>query len=177
MLDAATGKSVWASLGKHSTLHCLFRHRSDSLCVCTAWINLHHRLSLFHSCAEQHERILQRQEEPSCVQWRFLEMKTKWTVFCILAYSFSCFSFKELLVSHWVCSCFRMNIKLFVVFWWLDHCISHDGWYVMLCGSFSHKTTDLVLWSSINSINTLLLWVRVSSVSVGTVLYWMSRNR
>lgn len=40
MLDAATGKSVWASLGKQTLL--LF---VQTLCVCSVWINLH-RVSL-----------------------------------------------------------------------------------------------------------------------------------
>lgn len=44
MLDAATGKSVWASLGKYSTR--IVRLDTDqTACVCTAWINRHPYLS------------------------------------------------------------------------------------------------------------------------------------
>lgn len=76
MLDAATGKSVWASIGKVAVGF-----------MCVHGLNQRSSLSIFYSsCAEQHQRLLQRQEEPSCVQRRLPWRKLVF-VFCYKLYS------------------------------------------------------------------------------------------
>ena len=68
MLDAATGKSVWASLGKHRTvIVCL--DIDQNLCVSVQPVLKFTAVSLLSlSCAEQHQGLLQGQEEPSRLQ-------------------------------------------------------------------------------------------------------------
>lgn len=67
MLDAATGKSVWASLGKLTVQFSVFLVSSLVLSFRTQLV-ITFTLSFFHSCAEQLKRLLQGQEEPGCVQ-------------------------------------------------------------------------------------------------------------
>lgn len=60
MLDAATGKSVWASLGE----------RGAPLWSLSAYLACANPQRLSPSCPEQHQRLVQGQEEPGGVQRR-----------------------------------------------------------------------------------------------------------
>lgn len=62
MLEAATGKSVWATLGKY-----LESNTDQNNKQCDS-VNSGFMYSLSPSCAEQRQRLLPRQEEPGCVQ-------------------------------------------------------------------------------------------------------------
>lgn len=117
MLDAATGKSLWASLGK------VFVCLDTNSCVSTAGLTL---FSSSQLCRTALKAPTGTREIKLCTMRTFSD-KNKF-----LDLGFFCFSFNHSLAQCLSSSCVRVNTKFSVAFWILNHCSSHDQ-YVMLC--------------------------------------------